>query len=234
MGDLKLLIDLHKDAARQGPGGCEQTCLAIEMSGLKGQPDLKIADIGCGTGASTVILARQLDAHITAVDLLPEFLKILDDSVKRAGIEDRITTLAHPMEELPFPEAELDAIWAEGAIYSMGFEAGVNAWRSFLKPGGILAVSEITWLTHARPDELQAYWDNEYPEIDTASAKIAVLERQGFSPVGYFPLPERCWIENYYQPMRHRFEDFLNVHRHSDAAKAIVEAEETEIALYER
>jgi SAM-dependent methyltransferase len=234
MDDLKLLVDLHKGGVRQGPGGNEQTCLAIDMSGLSGQPNLRIADIGCGTGASTLVLAQQLDAHITAVDFLPEFLKVLDESARRVGLEDRITTLAQPMEELPFAEAELDAIWAEGAIYNMGFEAGVIAWRPFLKPSGILAVSEITWLTSTRPKELQAHWDSEYPEIDTASGKIAILERNGFSPIGYFPLPEPCWIENYYQPMRRRFEDFLNAHDHSDTAKAIVEAEEAEIALYER
>ena len=155
-------------------------------------------------------------------------------SSKRFGLEDRITTLARSMEELPFADAELDAIWAEGAIYNMGFEAGVIAWRSFLKPGGILAVSEITWLTNKRPDELQAHWDAEYPEIDTASAKIAILERHGFSPIGYFSLPEHCWIGNYYQPMQNRFQAFLSAHNNSTAAKAIVEAEEIEIALYER
>lgn len=234
MDDLKLLIDLHEGGARQGPGGDKETCLAIDMSGLRGTPNLKIADIGCGTGASTLVLAQQLDAQITAVDFLPEFLKVLDESSRRLGLADRITTLAQSMEELPFGEAELDAIWAEGAIYNMGFEAGVIAWRSFLRPGGILAVSEITWLTNTRPDELQAHWDAEYPEIDTASGKIAILERHGFSPIGYFPLPEHCWIDNYYQPMRNRFEGFLSAHNHSTAAKAIVQAEETEIALYER
>lgn len=37
MEDLSLLIDLHRDALRQGPGGDQQTRLAIEMSGLRGR-----------------------------------------------------------------------------------------------------------------------------------------------------------------------------------------------------
>ena len=72
MDELQLLLDLHQDGPRQGPGGDRETRLAVELSGLKHVSDLKIADIGCGTGASTLVLARELDAHITAVDFLPD------------------------------------------------------------------------------------------------------------------------------------------------------------------
>jgi cyclopropane fatty-acyl-phospholipid synthase-like methyltransferase len=234
MDNLHLLIDLHKNAARQGPGSEAETCLAISLSGLRGKRDLRIADIGCGTGASTLILAKELDAHITAVDLLPEFLKALERAVAEGGVKDRITTLAHSMDDLPFKDEELDAIWSEGAIYNMGFEAGIAAWKAFLKPGGILAVSELTWLTSKRPAEIQAHWDSEYSEVDTASAKMKLLEKQGFSPLGYFVLPEYCWLDNYYRPMQQRFRRFLEAHSYSESAKAIVASEEAEIALYER
>jgi len=234
MDELQLLIDLHRDGARQGPGGEAETGLAITLSGLQEKQDLKVADIGCGTGSSTLVLAKELDAQVTAVDFLPEFLSLLEDAADRAGLSDRITTLTASMEALPFAKSGFDAIWSEGAIYNMGFAAGIRAWREFLKPNGILAVSELTWLTGQRPEELQAHWDREYPEVDTASKKIAVLEELGFSLIGYFPLPEHCWLNNYYTPMRQRFTAFLDRHGHSKAARAIVDAEEKEIALYER
>lgn len=234
MDDLLLLIDLHKDGARQGPGGDDETSLAVSLSGLRGATNLKIADIGCGTGASTLVLARELDAHITAVDFCPEFLTKLEDVAARAGVADRITTLSASMETLPFAEAAYDAIWSEGAIYNMGFAAGVQAWRNYLKPNGILAVSELTWLTDQRPEELQNHWEREYPEVDTASGKMAVLERLGFSPIGYFPLSEYCWLDNYYRPMQQRFSGYLDRHKDSEAAREIVAAEENEISLYER
>lgn len=234
MDDLQLLIDLHKDGARQGPGGNDETCLAIALSGLKGTPDLNIADIGCGTGASTLVLARELDARITAVDFAPEFLAVLDNEIARAGASNRITTLAASMDALPFEPASYDAIWSEGAIYNMGFAAGVEAWRECLKPNGILAVSELIWLTGDRPEEIQKHWEAEYPEVDTASGKLAVLERLGFSPLGYFVLPEHCWLENYYRPTQQRLSAYLERHEQSEAARALVEAEGHEIALYER
>jgi hypothetical protein len=52
MDDFKLLIDLHITADRQGPGGEAETRRAIELAGLAKRRNLKLADIGCGTGAS--------------------------------------------------------------------------------------------------------------------------------------------------------------------------------------
>ena len=234
MDELQLVIDLHKQGERQGPGGDVETRLAVTLSGLRGAPGLKIADIGCGTGASTRVLARELDAHITAVDRVPEFLAYLEADAARAGLGERITGLAASMDALPFPGAVFDAIWSEGAIYNMGFAAGVDTWRKYLKPNGILAVSELTWLTSKRPLELEAHWHKEYPEVDTAAAKLAVLEGFGFSPIGYFALPEYCWLDNYYQPMQQRFAEFLQCHNHSVSATALVAAEEKEITLYQR
>ena len=233
MDDLQLLVDLHRGGARQGPGGAEETRLAITLAGLGQARNLKIADIGCGSGAAALVLAGALDGHVTAVDIHHEFLAELERNAARAGLTDRITPLAASMDALPFTESAYDAIWSEGAIYNMGFAAGIEAWRKYLKPGGIIAVSELTWLTQERPAELQTYWEQQYPEVATASAKIAILERLGFSPIGYFALPEYCWLDNYYHPVQQSFAGFLDRHGHSEGARALVAAEEREIALYE-
>lgn len=234
MENLELIIDLHKRAERQGPGGVAETTRAVELAGLDPQAPLKVADIGCGTGASTVLLAQLLNADITAVDFLPEFLENLEKNARDAGLADRITMLECSMDALPFGDEAFDVIWSEGAIYNMGFESGIKAWRRFLKPGGILAVSEITWTTGKRPAELETYWNNAYPEIDTASAKIQILERNGYSPRATFALPEQCWLDNYYRPMQQSFTGFLERNGNSEQARAVVEAEKEEIALYEK
>ncbi|MEE4381157.1 MAG: class I SAM-dependent methyltransferase, partial [Pseudomonadales bacterium] len=225
---------LHREGQRQGPGGDDETRLAITLSGLSGRTGLKIADIGCGTGASTLVLAQALDASVTAVDFLPDFLRDLEIAAERQNLMKRIETLAASMDALPFEEQSFDAIWSEGAIYNIGFTNGIQAWRRLLKPDGILAVSELTWLTKERPAELEQHWLREYPEVDTASTKMAILEDHGLSPIGYFALPKRCWLDNYYRPMQARFAAFLERNDTSDAAAAIVAAEEHEIALYER
>jgi ubiquinone/menaquinone biosynthesis C-methylase UbiE len=234
MDHLDLLIDLHLANPRQGPGGDAQTELALRLAGLDKAAPLTVADIGCGTGAATLALARLLpQAQITAVDFLVPFLTRLQQRGEAAGVAERVTPLAASMSELPFADGQFDLIWSEGAIYNMGFENGVKSWQRFLKPGGVLAVSELTWTTHVRPPELQAHWEREYAEVGTASDKIRVLERQGYSPLGYFVLPESCWLANYYRPLQAGFGEFLDRHGHSEAARAVVAEHEQEIALYE-
>ena len=234
MDEIELLVDLHKTSYRQGPGGDDETLQAMNLAGLDRSVPLRMADIGCGTGATTRLLARSLNAEITAVDFMQPFLEVLTIAAERDGVGDKITTLCASMEQLPFDDETFDVIWSEGAIYNMGFAKGVAQWQRYLKPGGVLVVSEITWLTEDRPETLQTFWKSAYPEIDTASAKIKQLVETGYSPLGYFVLPERCWLDHYYDPVHAEIEAFLDRHRGSDAARAIVEAEQQERALYEK
>jgi len=234
MEEYQLLIDLHKRAKRQGPGGDAETKKAIDLAMLDQSAPLKIADIGCGTGSATMLLARSLNAQITAVDFLPDFIEVLKTKVENEGLTEKINPLVCSMDKLQFDNEALDVIWSEGAIYNMGFENGINDWKRFLKPGGLLLVSEITWTTNNRPSEIQEHWESEYPEIDTASSKMSVLENSGYSPLAYFVLPEHCWLDNYYRPMQNSFTEFLARNGNSENAQEIVDAEKKEIALYKK
>ena len=117
----------------------------MKPAGLDRSCPLKIADIGCGTGASTLLLAKELDAEITAADFLPEFLEELQVRATAHGVAKKITTLSCSLESLPF---------SDGTIYNVGFEAGVSTWSRHLKAGGKLIVSEITWLWASRSPPL--------------------------------------------------------------------------------
>ncbi len=95
-----------------------------------------------------MLLARSLNAQITAVDFLPDFIEVLKASAENEGLTKKIDPLVCSMDSLQFDNEEFDVIWSEGAIYNMGFENGINDWKRFLKPGGWLVVSEITWTTN--------------------------------------------------------------------------------------
>lgn len=241
MSELELLIDLHLRNARQAPGADAQTLRALELCGLHdyrrgldADRALDVADIGCGTGASTLTLARVLNAQITAIDAAPPFIDRLAQRAAENGLDAKIDARVGRMEELPFDARSLDLIWSEGAIYLMGFEAGVRAWHPLLRPGGLLALTELSWTTTTRPAEITESWQAAYPGITTVSENVRTLEQSDYEPLGLFWLPRSCWVENYYGPLRSGIEAFLERHEHSARARELVEAELDEVELYQR
>ncbi|MFP4285451.1 MAG: class I SAM-dependent methyltransferase, partial [Desulfovermiculus sp.] len=98
MEEYQLLIDLYKRTNRQGPGGDAETEKALSLALKDPAQPLKIADIGCGTGASTMVLARLLNAHITAVDFFPEFLDVLEDRAENLSLSQKVTTRCCSMD----------------------------------------------------------------------------------------------------------------------------------------
>lgn len=229
---LECIIDFHRTSERQGPGSDEDTLKALSFTDLAGNRPLAIADIGCGTGASALILASHCRGSVTAIDLFPEFLEELNTRATLQFTDPPIKTLQASMDDLPLQKEEFDLIWSEGAIYNIGFEKGIRQWKDFLKPGGYLAVSEITWLTGTRPKAIEDFWTSQYPEIDTAANRIRQLEYHGYSLTGYFNLAPESWINTYYDPMESRFKEFLEKHDHSETARKVVEDHRSEIALY--
>jgi Cyclopropane fatty acid synthase and related methyltransferases len=131
--DFDMICDYFSSTLRQGPGGDEQTLQALKAIGnLSGVE--KIADIGCGTGSSTLILAQNTTAKITAIDLFPTFLTKLQNRVKEGGINpERVQTQVADMRCLDFKNEEFDVIWSEGAIYNIGFKRGIEEWKKYLK-----------------------------------------------------------------------------------------------------
>jgi SAM-dependent methyltransferase len=234
MGTLELLLDLHLRNDRQGPGCDEETRRAVELARLDPALPIEAADLGCGTGASALVLARALNARVTALDAAEPFVARLRERAAGAGLADRIEARVGQMESPPFRERSLDLIWSEGAIYNMGFGAGLRAWRPFLRAGGVLAVSELSWTSAQRPPEVEAHWTREYPGIRTVAENLGTLEREGYHPLACFVLPEPCWEQNYYAPLRAGFAAFLDRHAGDPDAAAIVAAEQAEMTLRAR
>ena len=234
MSELELMISFYKNIPRQGPGSPLETTTALKLTGMDLEQKLKVADIGCGTGSQTFTLAEYMKGHIFAIDIFPEFLDKLQSKAVHENLKSQITTDIQSMDKLPYKNISFDLIWSEGAIYIMGFEEGVKAWRPLLRPGGFLVVSEISWFTDSRPKDLETYWYGAYSQIDTMQNKSSILERYGFRLVSSFKLPEYCWIENYYNPIRDYIPEFLEMNKNSSGAKKLVDELTEEIEMYEK
>jgi ubiquinone/menaquinone biosynthesis C-methylase UbiE len=224
-------LEYFSNGRRQGPGSEYTTKLAAGFIDNIGR-SLNILDVGCGAGRQTLHLAKYLRGNITAIDYFPVMLDIINKRIKDAGLCDRIKTIQCSMDNMPFKDEEFDLVWSEGAVFIVGFEKGINDWRRFIKKGGYLAVTDAAWMTAGRPDEINNYWNNCYPDIDIVSNNIKKIENAGYVPVANFALPEECWIENYYLPLQKQDEAFLKRHNYSQAAKDVVEETAQEFNMY--
>jgi ubiquinone/menaquinone biosynthesis C-methylase UbiE len=230
--DLELICDYYANLQRQGPGSPEVTINALGFIDNLNEKSL-IADIGCGSGGQTMVLARHVPGKLTAIDLFPRFIDLLNRNAAKLNLRDKVTGIVGSMDHLPFREEELDLIWSEGAIYNIGFERGLTEWRKFLKTGGYIAVSEVSWFTQDRPDEINAFWMDAYPEIDTIPNKVKQLQNAGYIPVASFILPENCWTEHFYAPQENAQKVFLEKNAGNQAAVDFIANQQHESKLYD-
>lgn len=199
---------------------------------LRGLPDApRVVDFGCGSGASTLVLAAATGGEIVAVDLLRPFLGRLTSDAAAAGLSHRIAPLQADMTDPPLADGTFDLVWAEGAIYVVGFETGLRRWRRLLPPGGWLAVTEATWLTVEPPPEAAAYWSAAYPAMTTVDANLMTMHAAGFEVLGHFALPASDW-EDFYGPLERRLDEFRRERGNEPDALGIADAEQRELDLW--
>lgn len=231
--EVNLICEYFSNLERQGPGSPEVTIKALSFINNLTK-DSKIADIGCGTGGQTFVLAQNAPGQITGIDLFPAFIDIFNDHAEKLNLQNRVKGIVGTMENLPFQNEELDLIWSEGAIYNIGFKRGLEEWRKFLKTGGHLCVSEASWFTEERPDEINKFWQNAYPEIDTISNKVDQVQKAGYIPIATFILPENCWIEHFYNLQISAQKIFLKKYPGNKTAEELVAYEKHEAELYNK
>jgi ubiquinone/menaquinone biosynthesis C-methylase UbiE len=230
--DFNLICEYFSSIERQGPGSPEETIKALSFVEKLTSKSL-IADIGCGTGGQTMVLAQNTMGSITGIDLFPAFIEQFNGNAVKHNVQDRVKGVIGSMENLPFENEELDLIWSEGAIYNIGFERGINDWKRFLKKGGYIAVTEASWLTEERPDEINMFWKDAYPEIDLISKKIFQMEKAGYVPVATFVLPENCWNNFYYQQVEAQ-EIFMKKYKGNSTAEELLTNQRHEASLYSK
>lgn len=231
--DFNLICEFFLNIERQGPGSPEATLKALSfIDNLTNQS--RIADIGCGTGGQTMVLAQHAPGQITGFDLFSGFIDRFNTNATKLNLQHRVKGIVRSMDDLPFKDEELDLIWCEGAIYNIGFERGLNEWRKFLKPGGYIAITESSWFTNERPAEIENYCMPHFPEMDTISGKVAQIQKAGYMPVTTFVLPSTCWIEHYFTPAIKAQELFLAKYAGNKTAEEFVALQRYEAEIYRK
>jgi len=225
-----IFFEIQTDLPREGPGRDQYTAKAFKMLPRLEFP--RILDIGCGPGGPTMELARLSQGHVIGMDTHQPYLDRLSQKIEEEGLTDRVEAMNCSMFEMPFSDESFDIIWAEGSIYLIGFERGLDEWRRLIKRNGFLVVHEMTWLRPKPPQEISDYWKELYPGIKTVAENVDVIPNCGYDLIGHFTLPEDAWWTEYYGPLEDRIRELRDKYVGDAAALAALDEEQREIDMY--
>jgi SAM-dependent methyltransferase len=180
--------------------------------------------MGAGSGAAAMVLARA-GARVTAVDLSPGPLQQLRERAGREMLSGRIRTLEASMDAVPGDEGPFDLIWSESAVYGVGFDTALRAWRGLLEPGGLVVVSDLSWLVDKPPLEVQEFWRSAYPTMRTVAANAAACGSAGYRWLGSLRLPDTAW-DAFYAAQRERCREWRGRGPTPEEAAVVTEVEE--------
>ncbi|MBI3870273.1 MAG: class I SAM-dependent methyltransferase [Verrucomicrobia bacterium] len=133
-----------------------------EVMDLK--PGMRVLDLGCGRGLSSVFLCREFDVQVWAVDLwFPASERL--ERARDAGVADRVFPLHADARSLPFAREFFDAIVSIDSFFYYGTDDTYLAnLARFLKPGGQLGIAGaglIQEFNAGIPDALRAWWTHD-------------------------------------------------------------------------
>jgi len=122
------------------PGGEDLSRRTIAAMDLPA--NATVADLGCGTGTTALMLARDFSLQVTGVDLSATSI---ERAVERTETNNAAVRFIHgDAQKLPFEENEFDGILAECSFSLFTDQEAVLAEiRRVLKPGGRLAITDM-------------------------------------------------------------------------------------------
>ncbi|MGD1855528.1 MAG: SAM-dependent methyltransferase [Leptolyngbyaceae cyanobacterium] len=226
---IAALTNLHRGLDRQGPGDADfARNIMGNLSTLPRKP--RIADLGCGSGASALLLAQHYQSPVRAVDASAVFIEELKVRARQAGLEHLIIPIHGNMAKLDWSAASVDLLWSEGAAYNLGFEQALTAWRPLLATNGIAVISEMSWFRDNVPEAAVSYWQSAYPKMGTEAENIARAHRSGFSVLSTHQLPSQAWWVNYYGPLCDRMQQI----EPTPVVEAVIRETQEEIQLFDQ
>lgn len=106
----------------------------------------RILDLATGTGDLAIALARRIpQARVTGGDISENMLGLGCAKVAKAGLEERVSLVVARAEELPFADAEFDAVTAAFGVRNFAdLGRGLSEMARVLQPDGRVFILEFS------------------------------------------------------------------------------------------
>jgi ubiquinone/menaquinone biosynthesis C-methylase UbiE len=173
----------------------------------------RILDIGCGSGVSTLELARLSQGNVIGIDIDEPAVGKFSRRIKEAGLTNRIQVMNCSMFDMDFPDESFDIVWAEGSIYAIGFERGLREWKRLLKAGGSMVVHD---------------------EKGNVNEKLEQISNCGYELIGYFILSEETWWTEYFAPLEKLVNETRTKYPYDQSVLEEIQQAQVELDMYKK
>ena len=183
------------DYAEHRPGYAE-AAVRWALEPVRGSEPLRVLDLAAGTGKLTATLVH-LGTEVTAVEPDPAMLAELR---RELGSVPALSTLAGTAEDIPLPDASVDAVLVGQAMHWFDLDRAIPEIARVLTPGGVLAA---LW----NVDDDRVGWVATLTQISKGKSNVTLLrwrdtaararqERLAAAGSGLFETPEAGEFEN--------------------------------------
>lgn len=146
------------------------------------QPGMRVLDLGCGRGASSVFLRREFGVQVWATDLWFG----ADDRHRRfrdAGVDDGVFPIRADARALPYAAEFFDAVVSiDSYVYYGTDDLYANYLARFVKPGGAIGIAGAGLTTEIAgpvPEQLRDWWEPSLACLHDAAWWLRHWERSG-------------------------------------------------------
>jgi ubiquinone/menaquinone biosynthesis C-methylase UbiE len=150
----------------------------------RGFADGRILDVGCGFGATLMVLAKAFPGcRATGVDLSEPLLERARAGTAAAGLQERVLFESADAEQLPYEENAFDVVLNLNMVHIVSRPVNMlDEIGRVLKPGGICFIADIrrSWIGFLEKEFRSAYSLPEARELVLSSRLPAGEFSPGF------------------------------------------------------
>ena len=194
--------------------------LRLGCSGLGLPANPRVIDLCCGLGSAGRLLAREIGAVVTGIDLSDVLLRTARERALEEGLEGKVEFVHGDARHIEMPNHNFDLVLAlGGALTYVGRPEGLERIRQLLKPGGALLFSDLVYLDSPAPADVCRVLDERAPgnplaplplqpavravfeegvyRFENESSYRALLATFGYEIAFTFLTPESAWNAYY-------------------------------------
>jgi 27-O-demethylrifamycin SV methyltransferase len=116
----------------------------LMLEGARIGPDDHLLDVGCGTGAPAVYVARETGARVTGMSTSAEGIKAATERAASEGLSDRVSFEVRDGMDNGFPDGSFSRSWAlESSLLMRDRDRLISEMARVLEPGGRLTLCDF-------------------------------------------------------------------------------------------